>query len=304
MSFAHPWALVFLLVPAALLARVWRTGDGRLVLPLDHHPGHGGRWLRVLIDTAESLLPLAAAVGIVIAAGPTRTGTPRTRRVLSNIEFCVDVSGSMGVPYADGTRYDASMAAIDQFLGMRAGDAFGLTFFGSSVLHWAPLTTDTSALRCAMPFMHPDRVPPWFGGTEIGRALLAAATVLDARPEGDRAIILVSDGMSSDLDGDGPARVIRTLTEKRIVLWTIHVGGGPIPAEVVDIAAATGGGAFAADDPGMLREVFTRIDQLQPTRLATTAAEPVDAFAPWSAAGLAALALATLASLGLRYTPW
>lgn len=304
MSFAHPWVLVFLLVPAALFARVWRAGGGRLVLPFDHAPQPDGRWLRFVVDAAESLLPLAAALAIVIAAGPTRTGTPRSRRVLTNIEFCVDVSGSMGSPYGDATCYDAAMAAITGFLGTREGDAFGLTFFGSSVLHWAPLTTDTSAIRCALPFMRPERVPPWFGGTEIGRALIAAADVLDGRPEGDRAVILVSDGMSSDLGGDNPARVVRTLTEKRIRLWTIHIGGGPIPAEIVDIAAGTGGAAFAADDPAALRDIFTRIDGLQRTRVTTTAAETVDDFVPWSLACLAALALATLAGLGLRYTPW
>lgn len=304
MTFTHPAVLGLLVGPALLVWRIWRRGAGRLVLPLDFAPQRRGRALRFLVDSAETLLPAVAAVAIVIAAGPTRTGQPSTRRALTNIQFCVDVSGSMMAPFGDGTRYDAAMAAIDQFLGAREGDAFGLTFFGSSVLHWAPLTTDTSALRCALPFMRPDRVPPWFGGTEIGMTLLAAADVLDRRDEGDRAIILISDGYSSDLDGDNPARVVRALRDKRVVLWTIHVGGGPIPAEIVDISGESGGGAFAADDPGTLREVFVRIDALQRTRMVTTAAETVDDFVPWSAGALGLLALATAASLGLRYTPW
>ena len=65
------------------------------------------------------------------------------------------------------------MAAINDFLDYREGDAFGLTFFGNSVLHWVPLTSDVSAFRCAPPFMRPDQIPSWFGGTEIGKALLA-----------------------------------------------------------------------------------------------------------------------------------
>jgi len=304
MSFTHPMVLGLLVVPALLVWRIWRRGAGRLVLPLDFAPQRGGRVLRLFVDSAETLLPALAAVAIVIAAGPTRTGQPRTRRVLTNIEFCVDVSGSMTARFGDGTCYDAAMEAIEGFLGAREGDAFGLTFFGSSVLHWAPLTTDTSALRCALPFMRPDRVPPWFGGTEIGMALLAAADVLDRREEGDRAIVLISDGYSGDLDGDKNARVVRALRDKRVVLWTIHVGGGEIPAEIVDIAGGTGGGAFAASDPGTLREVFTRIDGLQRTRMVTTAAETVDDFVPWSAGGLGLLTLATAAGLGLRYTPW
>ena len=103
----------------------------------------------------ESLPALILLVAILILAGPQKTGEPRTKRVMSNIEFCVDVSGSMTAQFGEGTRYDASMAAINGFLDYRKGDAFGLTFFGVEVLHWVPLTTDVSAFRCAPPFMNP-----------------------------------------------------------------------------------------------------------------------------------------------------
>lgn len=304
MSFAHPWVLTLLVFPLAALWRIWRCGGGRIVLPFDHHPHRGGRWLRVALDSAETLLPLLAALAVIIAAGPTRTGEPKSRRVLTNIEFCVDVSGSMTAPCGEGTRYDASMKAIDAFLGAREGDAFGLTFFGSSVLHWAPLTLDTSAIRCAVPFMKPDRVPPWYGGTEIGKALMACAEILDDRPEGDRAIVLVSDGMSADLNGGNEARVAKTLADKKIALWAIHVAESEIPSEIIDLAAATGGAAFHADDPSTLGEVFARIDAMQKTRLAKTAAETIDHFGPFCLAGLSLLGLATACSFGLRYSPW
>ena len=304
MSFAHPWVLALLVLPLARIWRIWRRGGGRVVLPFDHHPHRGGRWLRAALDSAETLPPLLAAVAVVIAAGPTRTGEPKTRRALTNIEFCVDVSMSMTVPCGEGTRYDASMKAIDRFLGAREGDAFGLTFFGSSVLHWAPLTTDPSAIRCAVPFMKPDRVPPWYGGTEIGKALLACAEILDDRPEGDRAIVLVSDGMSFDLNGGNEERVAKTLRDKKIALWAIHVAETEIPGEIVDLAAATGGNAFQADDPSTLGDIFGRIDAMQRTKLTKTAAETIDFFGPFSLAALSLLGLATVCSLGARYSPW
>jgi Ca-activated chloride channel family protein len=116
---------------------------------------------------------LILAVVIVLLAGPQQLSAPRTKRVLTNIEFCVDVSSSMRTPLGDGSRYDSSMKAIDSFLDIRKGDAFGLTFFGNNVLHWVPLTSDPSAIRCAPPFMKPENVPIWMGGTMIGKALLA-----------------------------------------------------------------------------------------------------------------------------------
>ena len=184
--FRHPWVLILLLVPALLLIWVWRRGGG-LVLPFDHAPPRGGKWIRGLIGVAESMPAVLLGIVILILAGPQRWSEPRTQKVLTNIEFCVDVSGSMGAQFGDGSRYDASMKAINDFLDYREGDAFGLTFFGNAVLHWVPLTTDISAFRCAPPFMRPGTIPSWFGGTEIGRALLACRKVLGSRDEGDRA---------------------------------------------------------------------------------------------------------------------
>src|SRR3954454_13668358 len=107
----------------------------------------------------------------------------------------------MVAPSGDGSRYDTAMNSVQEFLDYRKGDAFGLTFFGNNVLHWVPLTSDISAIKCAPPFMRPENVPPWLASTEIGRALRACKKVLAQRQEGDRMIILVTDGDSYDLYG-------------------------------------------------------------------------------------------------------
>ena len=41
--------------------------------------------------------------------------------------------------------------------------------------HWVPLTVYPSAFRCSPPFMGPRARIPGFGGTEIGKALLACS---------------------------------------------------------------------------------------------------------------------------------
>jgi Ca-activated chloride channel homolog len=240
----------------------------------------------------------------VILAGPQRWDEPKTRRVLTNIEFCVDVSGSMTAKFGEGDRYDAAMQAINDFVDRRAGDAYGLTFFGNSVLHWVPLTTDISAFKCAPPFMKPGQIPYWFGGTEIGKALLACRSVLVEREEGDRMIVLVSDGWSSDLGGGREEEIAARLRADGITVFTVHVADGEIPDEVVKIGALTGGEAFAAGDPVGLSHVFERIDSMQKTKLEKTHAEATDDFLLYAAGALGVLALALLAGFGLRYTPW
>jgi Ca-activated chloride channel family protein len=199
--FRNPRTLLWLVAPAALLVWTWGRRGRALVLPYDHARRASGRWTRAALNLAGSLPALALALAIVLLAGPQSWGAPRSKRVLTNIQFCVDVSGSMSAKFGSGDRYDASMEAINRFLDYREGDAFGLTFFGNAVLHWVPLTTDVSAFRCAPPFMKPGKLPYWFGGTEIGKALLACRKVLLERDEGDRMIILITDGYSADLGG-------------------------------------------------------------------------------------------------------
>jgi Ca-activated chloride channel family protein len=303
-SFRHPALLFLLVVPAALLLWTWSRRGAAVTLPFDHGAPRTSRWTRGALGVAESLPALVLALVVVILAGPQAWDEPREKRVLTNIQFCVDVSGSMSAQFGAGTRYDAAMDAINAFLGYREGDAFGLTFFGNNVLHWVPLTTDVSAFRCAPPFMRPGNLPPWFGGTEIGKALLACRKELLEREEGDRMIVLITDGYSSDLGGGRDEEIARELAQDRIAVYTVHVAEGGIPDQVVRIAAGTGGEAFKSEEPDGLKRVFQRIDQMQKTRMVKTQAEAADHYAPWALAGLAALALALLAAFGLRSTPW
>ena len=210
----------------------------------------------------------------------------------------------MMAKFGEGTRYDASMVAIDDFLDFRKGDAFGLTFFGNSVLHWVPLTSDVSAIRCSPPFMKPEVVPRWFGGTEIGKALLACKEVLTSREEGDRMIVLVSDGYSFDLGGGNDLSIAKKLKNSNIAVYAIHIGGDQIPAPIVNITSLTGGEVFNPGDPKSMKMVFQRIDEMQETRLEKTAAETMDDFFPFCVAGLSLLGTCVLTGFGLRFTPW
>jgi Ca-activated chloride channel family protein len=196
------------------------------------------------------------------------------------------------------------MKAINEFLDVRKGDAYGLTFFGNNVLHWCPLTTDVSAFRCAPPFMHPGSLPYWFNGTEIGKALLACRKILVEREEGDRMIILVTDGYSADLSAGRDEEVTRELRADHIVVYTLQVAEGVLPDEIVRIASGTGGEAFKAEDPEGLQRVFASIDKMQKTRLEKTQAEAADDFVPWCLAGLGLASLTVFALFGLRTTPW
>ena len=304
MSFAYPYVLPLLLIPPALLVRLWRQPGHSVAVPFDHAAvGPGRRW-RFGIDLGESLAPVLFGVVVLILAGPQRLGEPKSERLLTNIEFCVDVSGSMTSQFGDGTRYDTSMKAIDEFLAARSGDAFGLTFFADNVIQWVPLTTDPSALRCAPPFMDPKTGPPWMMGTMVGKALQACEKTLVEREEGDRMVVLVTDGYSFDLANGNDATIAEELKAAKISVFVIHVAESAVPSEMGTIASITGGEVFSAGDPAGLKSVFERIDSMKQTKMKKTIAETQDDFGPYCVAGLSTLGLLAAASLGLRYTPW
>lgn len=310
--FRHPAMLFWLVVPAGLLMWTWSRKGRAVALPFDHaepragtrNGARNGAWIRFFIQLAESLPAVLLAVVVLILAGPQTWGAPRSKRVLTNIQFCVDVSGSMNAKFGDGDRYDASMAAINGFLDFREGDAFGLTFFGNSVLHWVPLTTDVSAFRCAPPFMKPRGLPRWFGGTEIGKALRECRKILVEREDGDRMIILITDGFSSDLSGGRDEELARDLARNDITVYAVHIAPGEPRDQIVRITAMTGGEVFKPEDTAGLARIFEAIDRMQKARFEKSLPEALDDFQPWCLVGLGALGLALLAMFGLRYTPW
>lgn len=306
LDFSAPIPVVVgcLLVSLLFLVWIWSRRSRRIAVPYDHSDSPAGRGWWVLITSAESLLPILTGIVLLILCIPLTTGSPVDRRTMSNIQFCVDSSGSMTAKFGDGNRYDASMEAINQFLDYRDGDAFGLTFFASAVVHWCPLTTDSSAFRCAIPFMKPDQQRAIGGGTRIGMAVQASGDVLKSRESGDRMIVLVSDGYSGDLSGGRAEQIAKELVNDNIMVYAIHIGGGDVPAEILTLTTLTEGEAFLPGDTDALDGVFRRIDEMRPARIESVESEKIDHFAPWCLSALGVLGIWTMSLYGLRYTPW
>ncbi len=314
MSFGNWLFLFWLFVPASMLVWIWLRdrlpslglgSDRRVALPQDFGISRSGRFADFFIRCFLSAAPLMLATAIILFAEPRHLGVPQAKRELTNIEFCLDLSGSMTGQFGAGTRYDAAMAAINGFVAKRNGDAFGMTVFGSNAEHWIPLTTDASAFKCSTPFLNPRRLPPGYGGgTMIGLGLKKCQEVLVTRETGDRMIILVSDGASADLGSGQEEDVARSLKEDNIIVYSIHIGSGMSPPEVSTITNITGGLSFSPADESALQNVFERIDRMEVAEMKRTYAEVIDFFGPFSIAGTCFVGLSLLSLLGLRYTPW
>jgi Ca-activated chloride channel family protein len=302
MSFTEPSILVLLAVPVLLLLWAWQRKGWGLSLPFDHRSHRSRRWLGWVLSCFDSM-PAIVLIGVIcMLAGPQILRRPSDQRVLTNIQFCLDVSGSMTA----GNRYEMASEAVEDFVDAREGDAFGLTLFGSYAIRWVPLTRDLDAIRNALPFADPRRQPMHMGGTRIGHALqFCLGNIATEAVAGDRMIILVSDGISSDLSNPSDSLTMADdLSASNITLFHVHVGTGSVPGTVQELARETGGEAFVATDRKGLERVFRHIDQLQPDRFEPGGTVPMDYYLPFAVVALSALGLHVVGLFGGRYTPW
>lgn len=311
MTFAYPQLILLLVLPVTLIFWEWVRRGQPLVLPFDHVRQSSGRWLGWLVLAANSLPATLLALAILFLARPVTYAPPKTERKLSNIQIVLDCSGSMREAYGPQpsdrryARFDGAMDAIDKFLTAREGDAFGLTIFSRNFLHWVPLTQDTSAIRMARPFIHPNVFPDkLWGGTYIAKAVDGAIGPLSRHAEGDRMIILLTDGEGLDIVQGQERDVIAKLQRQRIVVFAIALNdGGPAPG-LVNIARDTGGQTFTALTPQALNLVFHRIDQMQKVEVQAERPQVIDYFEPFVLPALILLGLQVLVVFGLRFTPW
>ena len=304
MSFHHPQWLWLLALPVCWAYWQWVRRGHVILLPFDHGSQKEGRALRFLTHLAGTLPAFLLAIAVLMLAGPRTTSPPAEQRVQSNIIICLDISGSMHAPFgSQGNRFDAATAAVREFCAFRKGDAFGLTIFGSEYIHWIPPTTELSAIDNATRYVRPENMPPWMGGTLIANALRGCRDALLKTKDGDRAIILISDGGSADFQDGGDRAVAQELAEHNIRVFSILVAEADGGGQAL-IASTTGGKAFTAGDRAALQDIFREIDSMQKSRFQPVAADWVDHYTPLSLAGLAAAALYAFSLLGLRYNPW
>lgn len=329
MTFELPWVLLFLAFPILLGFWEWVRDSHAIVMPFDLAKRRfRDRLLGWAIRLCNLLPAFLLIIAILILAGPKRSGPPENDRIMTNILFCLDLSGSMGQSFGDAsssnmprpyqvngittyeferntyTRYDAAVSAIRDFTSYREGDAFGLTVFGTEYLHWLPVTRDINALKTCVDILNPNSMPRWFGGTRIIYALRGCIKRMIEQPDGDRMIIVITDGEAQDYGDNQDIAVANELRDARITTYFVAINPEMTAAPLAGIAAATGGEALVCGDETGLNRVFKHIDQMQKAKMKQRAPEPVAYTAPFAVAGLIAVFLALGTLFGLRFTPW
>ncbi len=251
LSFAHPWLLFLLVLPAAAAA-AWAAGiiRGRRA---------ARRLSRVLPGMpsvfAAACYTAAASLAITAAAQP-RWGTrvslvPRTG---TDLVIVMDISRSMDVPDVAPSRLAAAKEAALRSIDRLAGDRVGLVVFAGSARIRFPLTTDTAAAARVIEGLETGVVLVE-GGTDIAQGLELALELLTSDDSAGRLILLLSDGDNLGGDTAAVAQAIRASGVELLVAGAGTPGGGIVPA-VDPLTGRTGPRLDAAGQP-----ITSRLDE-------------------------------------------
>ena len=219
--------------------------------------------------------------------------------------LAMDVSGSMGEPdmvlgRQVVERLVAAKAVLADFLDRRAGDRVGLLVFGDRAYALTPITADLASVREQLG----DAVVGLAGReTAIGDAIALAVKRLRDQPEGQRVLILLTDGVSNagvlsplraaDLAATEQVRVYPVAFggDGGMKLFGMDLGQGQDPvdeATLRQIAEHTGGRFFRARDTAELAGIYAELDRLEPVTAKGPALRPRNEVYFW-ALGLAML---------------
>ena len=310
MSFAWPWMLALGTVVVALVAWLARSAERRRRVAL-------ARFGEPAVLARGSALPAprtvavlwalrlgALALGLVALARPhlgvRQSDLVRTGR---DVLVLLDLSRSMLVTDAGGTRLAAAKRIAWDLAERAPGDRVGLVVFGGSAFLQLPLSSDRGALRLFLDQASPDDLGD--PATDVSAALITAVRTYEHEgDEGRRAIVLLSDGESGEGDMEDAAGELR---RQGLPVFAVGVGtaaGGPVPAdsseapekyhrnhigqvvvsrlEEADLqtAARASGGAFAHwDRPTEMRRLEVGLDGVRPRVLsARKGSERADRF--------------------------
>lgn len=318
LELAWPWFLLLLPLPflaAMLLPRARGLLSSALHLP---HIGVAmpqqaevspvPRVRRAFALLAWALLSLAAARPQWLGAPED---VPRSGR---DLLLAVDTSGSMSIEDMQlgggpAPRFAAIQAIASDFIHRREGDRVGMILFGTRAYLLVPLTFDLKTVGKQL-------IDATIGlagrETAIGDAVGLAVKRLRERPQNQRVLVLLTDGVNTAGELD-PKKATDLAVANHVRIYTIGVGADAMRVNsmfgsrvvnpsadldenmLTEMADKTGGHYFRARNSEELADIYRSIDKLEPAADVKQSLRPVDELYWFPLA--AALAAASLAFL-------
>ncbi len=249
--------------------RLTESASGRQVVSRRHVPA-------ALFLVAVALLLVAVARPTVVLALPHREGT---------VILAFDVSTSMEADDLEPTRLDAAKEAASEFVRQQPSTIqIGVVAFGDTALVLQKPTNVESDVLAAI-----DRLATQ-GGTSVSAGMIGALSAITDRPIvteadapaarttpvagyfGSAVIVLLTDG--EDTSRTDPSEVISLVSDAGVHVNSIGIGTPDGTTLEIDgysvatalnepllreIASATGGKYFGAEDAAELKEIYDTV---------------------------------------------
>jgi Ca-activated chloride channel homolog len=332
-QFQTPWVLLLLPLPLLLawFSRRMETLEPTLSLPRTSVARNLPQTIRARFRSLPLWLTTLALMLIVIALARPQKGLGRDQMTTEGVDIVIslDVSGSMAAQdFQPDNRLAVAKSVVADFIRRRTRDRLGLVIFAGRAITQSPATTDQALLLRQLEDVALDRLPD---GTAIGSGLATALSRLSKSESKTKVVVLVTDGAnnSGEIDPDTATDIAKAMEVK---IYTVGVGKGgvaPVPVRAQDpftgrivsrtvnmevpidedllkrIAERTGGAFFSATDETSFRDIFSRIDALETTRLKSVSFRRYqELFPPFlQAAAALLLSAAFLWTRGLRVLP-
>ena len=304
-AFAHPYMLLALIVLALCLLRAWLKPDPAVAVPSLRPFRMAAAGVGMKIDFRKLipfLCYLLGGLALILALAGPREGTEQIRRRAEGIDIIValDLSGSMrAIDVPERIRTESQLSAalasgevkdrletakteIAKFIQARPNDRIGLVAFAPLPYMVCPPTLDHAWLLANL-----TRLESGVIGDQTGIAgpITTAVRRLKDSDSKRRVIVLFTDGVNNVNAKVTPRQAAKLADTFNITIYTVGIGSANAVVKqdsffgsgfmqvqgefdeplLKDIADATGGVYYKAEDGESMRKAMKQIDKLEKT---------------------------------------
>lgn len=285
-EFAWWWALFLLPLPFLFRLLPAKTTGQSVALKVPFITGqYSSQGKPVQKNITRWILATLSWICLVIAAAqPQWLGEPVSVQADGrDLMVAVDLSGSMKIDDMElnGQRVNRLRmikSVLGNFIDRRVGDRIGLILFADTAYLQTPLTYDRETVLKLL-----DEAVIGLVGeqTAIGDAIGLAAKRFEEKENSNKVLILLTDGQNT-AGNISPQQAQELAISRGITIYTIGVGADEMivrsffgsrqvnPSSELDeemlqdLAQSTNGQYFRARDAEALREIYLKLDELEP----------------------------------------
>ena len=289
-EFLNPnFLYLLLLIPIILVWQLWRNkNQNPSILWSSSYLIEKNLNLKVIFKYflwATRLLALSAIIIALARPQTTEVSTETLSKEGIDIVIAMDVSTSMLAEDFKPNRLQAAKQVAHDFISGRHSDRFGLVVYAGESFTQCPLTTDHKVVKNLLKGVKDGLIED---GTAIGMGLATSVSRLKESTAESKVIILLTDGENNSGFID-PMTAVELAQESKVKVYTIGVGSygtAPYPTQdlwgrdtyvnievkideelLINIAEATNGMYFRANNKDKLEKIYEQIESLEKTEL-------------------------------------